>query len=237
MKSLEGVFAAEIIAAANRSAEVLNDSERGKAIRLSKPGVVLADAQTALCFDPWAIARCHPTSHRRAAEALRREGFEVWYPAGRVLSMMPMRFIGPKKRKRKQLVLREDVRTPYGDYLFIRRLFGTFDENRLYDLDGVLGLCVTDEGYTLMVHDYQIELLRLEEFDGVYDRINYPHRISETQLALAEIKQTDAAKERLSGTRRVVNVLDESRRTIQFIEQFGRIARVVTGQGDKQGPN
>ena len=50
--------------------------------------------------------------------------------------MMPHRFISPKKRNRKQIVLREGVREPYGDYIFLRRLFGSFSLLRVFEIRG-----------------------------------------------------------------------------------------------------
>ena len=45
-----------------------------------------------------------------------------------------------------------------------------------------------------MVHDYEVEILRLAEFDGAYDRCEA--QISAKQLALAHIRPTEAAQER-----------------------------------------
>ena len=181
------------------------------------------------CFDPWWIARCKPKSHHCAKEALTREGFEVWFPQGRLLSKMPDRYVGPKRRKQKQLVLREEVRTPYGDYLFLRRLFGSFSLMRLFDLNGLYGICLTGETPATL-NDYEIEMLRLAEYDGKFDRCD--QSITAKQLRLAEIRKTKAASDRGITDAITHTILDTTRQTLLFVEVFGRITRVVAGAGD-----
>jgi hypothetical protein len=181
------------------------------------------------CFDPWWIARVKPKSHAPAKIALMREGFEVWFPQGRHLSRMPDRYVGPKKRNQKQVVLREDVRTPYADYIFLRRLFGSYSLVRLFDLNGMCGVCLVGESFAV-IHDYEIEMLRLAEYDGKFDRCDAS--VTAKQLRLAVIKPTKAAEERGISTSVTHTILDTTQQTILFVEAFGRISRVVAAKED-----
>lgn len=202
-------------------------------VRMSATGVIAMRSRDEHCFDPWWLARCQPGQNRRAATSLARAGFEVWYPAGRRLSKMPHRLITKKKRKLKQQVLREDVAYPYGEYLFIRRLFGSFSLPRLFELDGVHGLCMFAET-PAYVQDFEIEVLRLCEYRGEFDVCDTP--MGSRALLLAEIRQTEAAKERWKDRRTFTSVLDGSRKKILFVEEFGRITRVIAGEGDLDLP-
>jgi len=218
--------------AAFRDAEVIAErmtaEEAGRVVRLPKvSSVPIAREEGELhCFDPWFVARVVSGSHRRAKTSLSREGFEVFYPAGRVLRPLPKRYIPPKKRRSRQLYLQEDVRLPYSDYIFLRYMFGEYPLSRLFDLDGVAGICMSGETFST-VQDYEVETLRLMEFDGVFDRCEVP-AVSAKQLMLAHIRKTEAAIERWNDRTVTVAILDESRRTIHFVEEFGRITRVIT---------
>jgi len=192
------------------------------------PGAV-AGMPAVHCFDPWWIGRVKSRAHRVARDALKREGFEVWYPQGRLLTLMPHRFIGPKKRNRKQIVLREGVREPYGDYIFLRRLFGSFSVLRLFEVSGCYGICLIGE-QPATIEDFEVEMLRLAEFDGKFDRCEA--HITAKQLRLADIRQTDAAKERAASEPITHAILDTTQQTLLFVEAFGRITRVVAGIGD-----
>ena len=211
------------------SPEVMAELARPVGMRHQRADGMSVDPLEIHCFDPWWIARVKPNSHRAAKEALAREGFEVYYPQGRLLTMMPHRFIGPKKRKQKQVVLREGVRTPYGDYIFLRRLFGHYSLLRLFDLNGMYGVCLMGERFAL-IEDFEIEMFRLAEFDGKFDKCEAS--ISAKQFRLAEIIQTKAAEER--GIKEPVThtILDSTHPRMQFVEAFGRITRVVAGTGD-----
>ena len=219
LKDLKRTFSPEVIAA------LANTDGR----RHQRSNGAVADRSELHCFDAWWIARCRPKSHHSAKDALMREGFEVWYPQGRLLSRMPDRYVGPKKRKQRQLVLREDVRVPYGDYLFLRRLFGSFSLLRLFDLNGLYGICLTGEA-PATIQDYEIEMLRLAEYDNKFDRCD--QSITAKQLRLAEIRKTRSAADRGITEPITHRILDTTRQTILFVEAFGRITRVVAGEGD-----
>lgn len=182
------------------------------------------------CFDPWWIARAKTNANRLARESLEREGFEVWYPQGRMLTAMPNWRLSPKRRNQKSRpVLREDVRLPYGDYIFIRRLFGCYSLLRLFDLNGVGGICMFGETFA-KVEDFEIEMLRLAEYDGRFDKCDAV--ISAKQLQLAEIRKTKAAEDRGIMEPITHTILDPTQQTILFVEAFGRITRTVRGIGD-----
>jgi hypothetical protein len=224
LKDLHQAFSPEVMAA------LANTGGR----RHQRSNGAVADPSELHCFDAWWIARCKPNSHGSAKHALMREGFEVWYPQGRLLSRMPDRYVGPKKRKQKQLVLREGVRTPYGDYLFLRRLFGSFSLMRLFDLNGLYGICLTGE-VAATILDYEIEMLRLAEYDGKFDRCDVT--VTAKQLRLAEIRKTKPADDRGISEPITHTILESTRQTLLFVESFGRITRVVAGEGDLHHPN
>lgn len=219
LKDLKDAFSPEVMAA------LANPDAR----RHRRSTGAAEDPAELHCFDPWWIARVKPQSHRAARQALMREGFEVWYPQGRHLSRMPDRYVGPKKRNQKQVVLREDVRTPYGDYIFLRRLFGSYSLVRLFDLNGMYGVCLVGESFATIL-DYEIEMLRLAEYDGKFDRCDAS--VTAKQLRLAAIRPTKAAEERGISTSITHTILDTTHQTILFVEAFGRITRVVAGTGD-----
>jgi len=68
------------------------------------------------------------------------------------------------------------------------------------------------------------------EFDGKFDRCEA--HITAKQLRLADIRQTDAAKERVVSEPITHAILDSTQQTLRFVEAFGRITRVVAGIGD-----
>lgn len=207
-------------------AESITSAECGRVVRLPSRAMVPVRRGDDVCLDPWFIARCVSGSQRRAKIALAREGIEMFYPAGRLLRLLPLRFVPPKKRTRRGMYLQESLRLPYGDYVFVRYMFGSYPLSRLFDIDGMQGLClVGDEPAT--VPDYEVELLRLAEHDGRFDRIEAP-KMSEKQLALAFVRRSPAAQERWSDRTLTASILDESRRTIHFVEEFGRITSVIT---------
>jgi hypothetical protein len=57
-------------------------------------------------------------------------------------------------------------------------------------------------------------------------------QITAKQLQLADIRQTDAAKERAMSAPITHAILDSTQQTLLFVEAFGRITRVVAGTGD-----
>lgn len=202
------------------------------------PGLDLVDEDNTMpCFDPWLIGRSEPNREHLGYKSLRREGFECWFPAGRKIKALGQRFISSKNRHKKRHVVQEDLRMPYPGYLFFRRMTQNamgFDLNRLYELDGVMGICMFGESYGL-AEDYEIQMLRFKEDIGSFD--HWDITMSAKEFGLAEIRRTDAAKDRWSKPPEVLGTLDTNRgRSLYLVEAFGRITRVVAASGDLHIP-
>lgn len=192
----------------------------------------LGDADQQRCFDPWIIARSEPNREVKARESLMRDGFECWYPAGRMIRQKPQRMISSKNRHKKRHVLIEGLSMPYPGYLFVRRLTSLRSLWRLYELTGVLGVCAFGESFA-MIEDYRIEMMRIHEDAGDYDRWELKVGMTERDWALAEFEQTAAAKDRWTGKARVIGSVDTNQTArLHFVEEFGRITRIVSSTGD-----
>lgn len=183
------------------------------------------------CYEPWIIGQYLEGRHRRAERSLIRDGWEAFYPAGRKIDYLPQNQIPPKKRHRKGYFLRLDLRLPYPGYVFLRRIVpGGTPLTELWKLDGMQGVCMFGEEVAT-IPDFRIEMMRIHQDAGDYDQ--YDDRISAKVYRLAEIKVTEAAKDRWSEKPRSLGKLDTNQGSIHFIEEFGRITRVVTQNGDK----
>lgn len=169
--------------------------------------------------DPWWIARVAPNAYRTAAESLKREGFESYSPTYKVIGPLPLRHIPPKKRHQAALYKREIRRRQFDGYMFIRRMFGHFDINRLFDLEGC-GAVVRSAGSIALIPDYDIELMRLIEADGSMNEVQV-----ETYKGYKVTKLDD---QQWVGTSKIVGRLDGSTKTVIFVERMGRIARLIT---------
>lgn len=226
MKDLKRAFAeAELLA--------VDATERAKGGSLYVSEVWKSDSYREHCFDPWVIARVLSRAHDVAAVSLKRSGFEMWFPAGRRFRLMPKRHLTRTRRNSRRVVLREELERPYGDYVFVRRLFGDQSLWRLFELNGVLGVCAFGEKIAT-VPDFEIEMLRLYEYDGRFDRCDFG--ISAKQFQLAEIVRTRAALQRSKSDAEAFKILDANGEAVHFIEQFGRITRVVTATGSVEPP-
>lgn len=186
----------------------------------------LGEVEQVKCFDPWIIARSEPNSETKARKSLMRDGFECWFPAGRKITRKGQRFISSKNRHKKRHVMIEGLCTPYPGYLFVRRLTSHRSLWRLYELTGVLGVCAFGEAFAT-IEDYRIEMMRIHEDAGDYDRWEVTG-LSSRDWALATFEQTETAKERWSGKQRVIGRLDTNQRqSLHLVEEFGRITRVI----------
>lgn len=195
----------------------------------------IGDRRQVHCYDQWLIARAEPNRERRARESLMREGFECWYPAGRKVTRLPQRFVSSKTRHKKRHVLLEDVRTPYPGYLFVRRLTSLLPLADLWHLNGVVGVCAFGDQYAT-IEDYRIDLMRIHEDSGFYDQWRIDG-LTNREYQLAEVRQTEAAKERWSSKPRTLGQLDKNHRAgIHLVEEFGRITRVIAQPGDPAVP-
>lgn len=192
----------------------------------------IGEAEQVKCFDPWIIARSQPNRETKARESLMRDGFECWFPAGRRISNKPQRFISSKTRHKKRHVLIEALAMPYPGYLFVRRLTSHRSLWRLWELTGVLGVCAFGEAFAT-IEDYRIEMMRIHEDAGEYDRWELKKGLSASEMALAQFEPTQAAKERWSGKQRVIGRVDTNQRqSLHLVEEFGRITRIVAATGN-----
>lgn len=190
------------------------------------------EERTVHCFDQWLIVKVQPGREAMARASLVREGFECWYPAGRRMKRLPQRFISSKTRHKKRAVLIEELRLPYPGYVFIRRLKPAsqrFELHKLYELNGLIGLCMFGD-LAAYIEDYEIQMLRFKEDIGTYDIWDVD--MTAKQFGLAEIRRTEAAKQRWDKPPAVVGTLDSNQgRRIHLVEAFGRITRVLAGTG------
>lgn len=197
----------------------------------------LDEDSTVPCFDPWLIARCDPNREHAAHASLRREGCEAWYPAGRRIRLLPQRFL-PSKTRHKKLVVLEELRLPYPGYVFFRRLTANsmrLNLMRLYELDGVAGLCMFGEHLALAEH-HEIEMLRFKEDIGAFDEWDLD--INAKRFAMAEVRRSDAAKERWEKPPQLLGTLDTNQGPrLYLVEAFGRITRIIAATGDLQLPD
>lgn len=184
-------------------------------------------------YGPWIIGTYQDGRHRRAEKSLIRDGWEVFFPAGRKIDYLPQNQIPPKKRYRKGYFLRLDLRLPYPGYMFIRRIAPGASLAELWKLDGVQGVCMFGDELATMP-DFRIEMMRLHQDAGDYDTCD--SRITAKVFRLAEIKLTEAALDRWAEPPRSLGKLDTNQGSIHFIEEFGRITRVITSTGDKYIP-
>jgi hypothetical protein len=230
---------AEIHAASRKRAadrRMAYDAPRGLAPASVSIGSVEED-RTVHCFDPWIIVRSEPNREHAAHCSLRREGFECWYPAGRRLKQLPQRFISSKTRHKKRHVVLEELRLPYPGYLFIRRMTQASQSAimwRLYELDGVLGVCTFGE-HLAIAEDYEIQMLRFKEDLGTFDL--WDLSINAKEFGLAEVRRSEAAKERWDKPPKLLGTLDSNRSgSLHLVEAFGRITRVIAASGDLHIP-
>lgn len=187
---------------------------------------------TVPCFDPWLIANTEPNREHAAYMSLRREGCEAWFPAGRKIGLLPQRFL-PSKTRHKKLIVLEDLRTPYPGYVFFRRMTSNsmkLNLMRLFELDGIIGLCMFGEHVALAEH-HEIQMLRFKEDMGVFDQWNLD--LSAKRFALAEVRRSDAAKERWEKPPQLLGRLDTNQAApLYLVEAFGRITRIIAANGD-----
>lgn len=176
--------------------------------------------------DPWWIMRVVRGMYKTAEKTLMRAGFECYSPTYKVIGPMPLRLIPPKKRGNAGLYKREVRKRRYDGYLFIRRLFGHYDLNRLFDLDGC-GSIITNASSTALVYDYEIEVMRLAEFDGTLDEVQV-----ETYRGYKVSRLAKDGGGAWTGRSKIVGRLDDSSKTVLFVERMGRIARIIS-QADR----
>lgn len=192
----------------------------------------LDEDSTVPCFDPWLIARSEPNREYAAWQSLRREGCEAWYPAGRKIRLLPQRHLPSKTRHKRQVVL-EELRLPYPSYVFFRRLTSNsmrLNLMRLYELDGVVGVCMFGE-HLALAENHEIQMLRFKEDLGQFDE--WDLTLTAKQFALAEVRRSEGAKERWDKPPQLLGALDTNQGPrLYLVEAFGRITRIVAATGD-----
>jgi hypothetical protein len=193
----------------------------------------LDEENTVPCFDPWLIARSDVNREHAAWQSLRREGCEAWYPAGRRLRQMPQRFLPSKTRHKRRHVVLEELRLPYPGYVFFRRLTQSsmkLNLMRLYELDGVTGVCMFGE-HLAQAENHEIQMLRFKEDVGAFDEWDLD--LTSKQFALSDVRRSEAAKERWDKPPQVLGALDTNHGPrLYLVEAFGRITRIIAATGD-----
>ena len=173
-------------------------------------------------LDPWLLARYLPQLEKTALNSLNREGLIGWYPTYKDVRPTPLSRIPPKKRDQADKYMDEVRKALFPGYILIKRIFGCFDINRLFDLEGC-GSIVTVGGCVAHIPDFDVEIMRLAEAYGSFDRFSArgstkPYRLTRLPEGM-DRRWTDQAD-------RLVR-LDESGRTSLFVDASGRIARYI----------
>lgn len=170
--------------------------------------------------DPWLIMRVQANRYTTASFELKRVGIESYSPTFRVLAPMPLRMVPPKKRHQASLYKHEVRRRRFDGYMFIRKLFGNHDLNRTFDLEGC-GALVRTVGSIALVPDFDVELMRLAEANGLHDEV-----VIETYRGYKVTRLPD--EQRWEGKSKIIGRLDVNGETILFVDRMGRIARLIS---------
>lgn len=119
------------------------------------------------------------------------------------------------------LFIRETKKARFPGYILIRRVDDNFDVNRLFDLKGC-GAIVTIAGCIAKIPDYEVEIMRRAEYEGIYDAhvVQSPGRYKLTPLA-------DDGLQQWTGQSRALSRLDESGKTSHFVDAVGRVAHII----------
>jgi transcription antitermination factor NusG len=183
-------------------------------------------------FSPWNIVRSQPNQEAKAKESLLRAGFESYFGERQevVRVSIPASKISSKTRYRRRSETRDVVRTypVYPGYLFVRRLYGGSDLWQSFELPGIIGLCCFGER-PATVEDYTVELLRLSEARGKFD-----HHTASTDQRHIKIALRERANPPLlvDKSPRNIQALDGHGKSLQFIEELGRITRIIQSPDD-----
>lgn len=183
-------------------------------------------------FERWNIIRCQPNMEAKAKESLLRVGFESYYgERQKILTVnIPASKISSKTRYRRRSEVRDIVRIlpVYPGYIFARRLYGGFDLWQSFELPGVIGLCCF--GLTpATVEDYVIEGLRLSEARGKFDNRSVSTEYRHIRIALRERANPQPP---VNISPRTINHVDKSGKSLTYIEELGRITRIIQSPDD-----
>jgi hypothetical protein len=173
--------------------------------------------------DAWWIARVRSSMYKTAEHQLVRNGFESYVPTYKSLEPIPLAKIAPKKRSKAHLYRREVRRRRFDGYIFVRRIFGRYDINRLFDLDGCGAVLANAEKIPVLIHDHEIELMRLIEADGTLDEVRVErHRGYKVARLPAD------GSDRWTGSSKIVGRIDERDKIIVLVQRLGRIVRLIS---------
>lgn len=175
-------------------------------------------------LDRWNIGRTkwQWQNARVARTSLEREGFEPYSPEWCETLTPPLAKLPSKTRHRARLMVRHVWRPLLPGLIFFRRQWGQFDPYRVYELDGMRGACCFGS-HLATVADYEIELLRLRVANLEFDR----ERMGSSRLRYDRPAFGDP-RELGKTAARVLKEIDVDGRLVQFIDQLGRITRVIT---------
>jgi transcription antitermination factor NusG len=174
---------------------------------------------------PWWIARYQQNLENTAFHHLRRAGFEHWTPTFKNVRQMPLSKVPPKKRKHAKSFLQQVRKKRFPGYVFIRRAFGSFDINRLFDLRGC-GSVVTVSGSAALVKDFDVELMRVAEADGTFDVYQF-NSMPMAYFKVDWIKGDDGLKQQWDSIGPTRCRLDDSRRLSLSSDAFGRVSHLI----------
>lgn len=188
---------------------------------LAKIEAPVQDVEQFHSMEPWWIGRYVKNMKNTALNSLAREGFEAWIAHMRTIRQTPLRKIPPKKRHMARNFIDEQMRERFPGYIFLRRVTGCFDINRLFDLNGCGGV-VTVASTPALVQDFDIELMRLAESDGRYDAVE----LSDTKKYRINRLDPEAMREWKSQSQ-LDGRLDDSGQMTLSVEAYGRVERII----------
>lgn len=177
--------------------------------------------------DPWWLARYRQQMEKTAFHNLSREGFECWTPTYKSVRQLPLRKVPPKRRNQAKLYLEQVRLKRFPGYVLIRRTFGHFDVNRLFDLAGCGGV-VTMGGKPVLVQDFDVELMRLTESDGTHD----VYQLRSMPLAYYKVNYLSGEedlKRQHDSIGPMKRRLDDSDGLSLKVDAFGRVSHLIAG--------
>lgn len=149
----------------------------------------------------------------------------------------------------------------YPGILFARRIFGGYDLSQSFDMPGVIGLCcfgetpATVEDYTVELlrlaeargkFSYRDEIknpetgkIRIVEGVVEFDQYSFSRAEKDIKTALRDRAAEEKAKKEKADnppdpvniSPRTINHVDKSGKALAYIEELGRITRIITSHG------
>jgi hypothetical protein len=191
-------------------------------IEAASPAAEMPDAVYSLAN--WFLARYRPALERSALDNLARARFEAWFPTILDVRPAPLRLISPKRRHLSHRFVQYVRRPRFLGYILIRPLDGCRqDLNRLFELTGLGGI-VAIGGVLARFEDWEVELMRLAEERGEFDR-QIPHA-GRYRISVGGEKPYPW----IDQGRKLLNLDETSRKTLS-VDALGRIASIVAQDG------